>query len=86
MTLPKKNDPLTPEEVSEATEDFFKLFYTVMAEAPSHASVADVIKLSDRVFAHAHQLRAIDAQENSLIEENEYFRAVSKAYQRGSDV
>jgi hypothetical protein len=66
MTQPKKTDPLTPEEVSAAAEDFFKLFYIVLAQAPSNASIEDAIKLSESIFAYAHKRRAIDAEENSL--------------------
>lgn len=66
MTLPKKTDPLTPEEVSKAAEIFFDLFDIVLAQSPEGTSVEDAIKLSESIFAYAHKLRAIDAQENSL--------------------
>lgn len=65
MTAPKKTDPLTVEEVANAANIFFELFHEVRKIAPPDTSIEDAIKLSESIFAYAHKLRAIEAQENS---------------------
>lgn len=66
MTTPKKTDPLTAQEVSTAAEVFFDLFDIVLSQAPEGTSIEDAIKLSESIFAYAHKLRAINAEENAL--------------------
>lgn len=63
MTLPKPTDPLTVEEVQEASELFFELFNIVLDQAPEGTSIEDAIRLSESIFGYAHKLRAIDRQE-----------------------
>lgn len=66
MTAPKKTDPLTPQEVATAAEIFFELFDEVLDRCPGETSIEDAIKLSESIFAYAHKLRAISAEENAL--------------------
>ena len=63
MTAPKPTDPLTVDEVQEASELFFELFNEVLKAAPPNTSIEDAIKLSESIFGYAHKLRAIDRQE-----------------------
>ena len=64
MTAPKKTDPLTYSEVFDAAHDFFELFEAVIANAPHGTTLEDAIKFSESIFAYAHQLRAIEAEED----------------------
>ena len=65
MSLPKKTDPLTIEEVLEASEIFFPLFQTVIDRAPSGTTTEDALKLAETIFSYAHRLRAVKAKEAS---------------------
>lgn len=67
MTKPKKTDPLTAKEVSDAATAFFELFYEVLDQAPEGASIEDVIKLSESIFAYAHKRRALDIEGDAAV-------------------
>ena len=67
MTKPKKNDPLTAEEVSVAAEIFFELFDIVLAQSPEGTSIEDAIKLSESIFAYAHKRRALDIKADAAV-------------------
>ncbi len=63
MTTPKKTDPLTVQEVAEAADIFFELFDEVLDRCPENTSIEDALKLSESIFAYAHQRRSLDAEE-----------------------
>ena len=58
MTMPKKNDPLTVEEIKEASDVFFPLFDEVNNRMPEKATVEDVLKVMESVAKLSHKRRA----------------------------
>ena len=62
MTMPKKNDPLTVEEMTTAGSHFAELFAVVQKQNPN-ASVEDALKIMESVAKYAHQLRAKEREE-----------------------
>ena len=58
MTMPKKNDPLTVKEMTEAAEIFFPLFNEVNNRMPKGASTEDALKVMESVAKLGHKLRA----------------------------
>ena len=59
MTTPKKNDPLTLEEVTEAADTFFPLFDVVWAKMKDRGgSVEDTLKVMESVAKLGHKNRA----------------------------
>ena len=67
--MPKKNDPLTVEEMTEAAEIFFPLFNEVNNRMPKGASTEDALKVMESVAKLGHKLRA----EKLLEEKSETF-------------
>ena len=57
MTTPKPSDPLTTEEMQDATEHFVKLYKVVAKELPD-ATVEDIIKIMEPIGKLAHKKRA----------------------------
>ena len=57
MTTPKKNDPLTVEEMTEAANVFMPL-YQVIADQLPKATVEDVLKVMESVAKLGHKQRA----------------------------
>ena len=57
MTTPKKNDPLTVEEMTEAANIFMPL-YKVVADQLPKATVEDVLKVMESVAKLGHKRRA----------------------------
>ena len=57
MTTPKKNDPLTVEEMTAAAEIFMPL-YRVVADQLPKATVEDVLKVMESVAKLGHKRRA----------------------------
>ena len=55
--MPKKNDPLTIEEMVEAADIFMPL-YKVVSEKLPEAKVEDVLKIMESVAKLGHKLRA----------------------------
>ena len=58
MTTPKKNDPLTIEEVSAAADVFFPLFNEVHNRMPKGSSTEDTLKVMEAVAKLGHKFRA----------------------------
>ena len=58
MIMPKKNDPLTVAEITEASEIFFPLFNEVNNRMPKGASTEDALKVMESVAKLGHKLRA----------------------------
>ena len=57
MIMPKKNDPLTVEEMTEAADIFMPL-YRVVADQLPKATVEDVLKVMESVAKLGHKRRA----------------------------
>jgi hypothetical protein len=67
MTTPKKNDPLTHEEVSAAADIFFPLFDEVHKRMPKSATTEDTLRVMESVAKLGHKQRADRAlKEKSL--------------------
>ncbi len=58
MSTPKKADPLTVEEVTEAAEQFFPLFTVVHTKMPKGSTCEDTLKCMEAVAKLAHKQRA----------------------------
>ena len=56
----KDYDPLTAEEVNEASKDFFPLFDIVHRNMPENCTVEDTLKVMESVCKLAHKKRAAD--------------------------
>ena len=54
--MPKKNDPLTVEEMTDAANTFMPL-YRVVADQLPKATVEDVLKIMESVAKLAHKRR-----------------------------
>ena len=58
MNLPKKYDPLTLEEMVEASNTFFPLFNEVHSRMPDGATTEDTLKVMEAVAKLGHKNRA----------------------------
>lgn len=58
MTTPKKNDPLTIDEMTTAAETFFPLFDVVLKRMPENSKVEDILKVMETVAKLGHKNRA----------------------------
>ena len=67
MSLPKKYDPLTLEEIIEASDTFFPLFNEVHTRMPDGSTTEDTLKVMEAVAKLGHKNRADKAdKEKSL--------------------
>ena len=64
--MPKKNDPLTVEEMTEAAEIFMPLYQVVAKQLPK-ATVEDVLKIMESVAKLGHRRRADKALEEKAL-------------------
>ncbi len=64
MTTPKKNDPLTIEEMTAAADIFMPLYQVVAKQLPK-ASVEEVLKVMESVAKLGHKMRADKRLEES---------------------
>ncbi len=55
---PKKSDPLTVEEVKEASDVFFPLFNEVHSRMPKGSTTEDTLKIMESVAKLGHKTRA----------------------------
>ena len=58
MTTPKKNDPLTLDEVTEAADVFFPLFNEVHSRMPEGSTTEDTLRVMESVEKLGHKQRA----------------------------
>lgn len=56
--MPKKNDPLTIEEVTEASDIFFPLFNVVNHRMPKGSTTEDTLKIMEAIAKLGHKNRA----------------------------
>ena len=58
MTTPKKNDPLTIEEMTAAADIFMPLFNVVHLRMPQGSTTEDTLKVMESVAKLGHKNRA----------------------------
>ena len=58
MTTPKKNDPLTHQEVVDAADIFFPLFNEVHSRMPDGSTTEDTLRVMESVAKLGHKQRA----------------------------
>ena len=58
MIMPKKNDPLTTEEMEAAAEIFFPLFNVIHSRMPAESTTEDTLKIMESVAKLGHKFRA----------------------------
>ena len=58
MTMPKKTDPLTVEEVTAASDTFFPLFNVVHSRMPEGSRTEDTLKVMEAIAKLGHKTRA----------------------------
>ena len=56
--MPKKTDPLTIEEIKQASDIFFPLFSEVHSRMPKEATIEDALKVMEGIAKLAHKRRA----------------------------
>ena len=67
MSSPKKYDPLTLEEIVEASDTFFPLFNEVHSRMPDGSTTEDTLRVMEAVAKLGHKNRADKAdKEKSL--------------------
>ena len=64
--LPKKTDPLTPEEMIEAADMFMERYNIVKERMNGLAKPEDILKVMENVAKLGHKLRADKAEEKRL--------------------
>jgi len=52
------NNRLTPEEVQQASEEFFPIFEIVRSRMPENSTTEDTLKVMETICTLAHKLRA----------------------------
>ena len=57
-TTPKKGDPLTLEEIQEASDTFFPLFNEVHSRMPDGSTTEDTLKVMENIAKLAQKERA----------------------------
>jgi hypothetical protein len=67
MSTPKKSDPLTLDEVTEASEKFFPLFTVVQDKMPKGSTCEDTLKCMEAVAKLAHKQRAEKREKDAKI-------------------
>ena len=68
MTMPKKNDPLTLEEMEEAADIFFPLFDVVWHKIKNRGGTTeDALKVMESIAKLGHKLRADKADEEKAM-------------------
>ncbi len=67
MTTPKKSDPLTLEEVTDAANIFFPLFNEVHTRMPEGATTEDTLRDMESVAKLGHKQRADKALKEKSI-------------------
>ena len=58
MTMPKKTDPLSLEEVKTAADTFFPLFNEVHSRMPDGSTTEDTLRVMEAVAKLGHKNRA----------------------------
>ena len=61
--MPKKTDPLSIEEMTEAAETFFPLFNVIHSRMPDGSTTEDTLKVMESVAKLGHKNRADKKEE-----------------------
>jgi len=64
-------NPLTPDEVQKAAEQFFPLFYIVRNRMPANATTEDTLKVMETVCGLAQKLRVEEEKTKFGFNKNE---------------
>ena len=67
MNTPKRYDPLTLEEITEASEIFFPLFNEVHSRMPSGSTTEDTLKVLESVAKLGQKVRADKADKEKAL-------------------
>ncbi len=67
MNSPKKYDPLTLEEIVEASDTFFPLFNEVHSRMPDGSTTEDTLRVMEAVAKLGHKNRADKADKAKSI-------------------
>ncbi len=67
MSLPKRHDPLTLEEIVEASDTFFPLFNEVHSRMPDDSTTEDTLRVMEAVAKLGHKKRADKADKEKSI-------------------
>ena len=65
--MPKKNDPLTQEEMENAADVFFPLFNVVHSRMPEGSTTEDTLKIMESVAKLGHKFRADKKEEEKAL-------------------
>ena len=65
--MPKKNDPLTKEEMEGAADVFFPLFNVVLSRMPEGSTTEDTLKIMESVAKLGHKFRADKKDEEKAL-------------------
>lgn len=65
--MPKKHDPLTVEEMTEAADVVFPLLEVVSSRMPEGSSIEDCLKVMDSIAKLGHKLRADKADKEKML-------------------
>ena len=67
MIMPKKNDPLTTEEMEAAADVFFPLFNVVNSRMPEESTTEDTLKIMESIAKLGHKFRADKKDEETAL-------------------
>ena len=70
-----KNDPLTPEEITEASNTFFPLFDIVHTRMPELSTIEDTLKVMENIAKVAQKSRS-QKREKSIKEKFGFNKAM----------
>ena len=65
--MPKKNDPLTLEEIAAAADIFFPLFNEVHSRMPEGSTTEDTLRVMESVAKLGHKQRADEAAKEKAL-------------------
>ena len=65
--MPKKHDPLTHEEMTEAAETFFPLFNIIHSRMPDGSTTEDCLRVMESVAKLGHKNRADKADKEKAL-------------------
>ncbi len=66
-TTPKRHDPLTLDEITEASNTFFPLFNEVHSRMPTGSTTEDTLRVMESVAKLGHKFRSDKADKEKSI-------------------
>lgn len=73
--MPEKTDPLSPEEITKASDRFFPLFDIVHKRMPKSSTIEDTLKVMENVAKLAQKSRS-EEHEKSIKEKFGFNKAM----------